>query len=30
MVDGMKELLYTDGFKDHKKTSPGGIHAEEF
>ncbi|MFA5417184.1 MAG: ferredoxin--NADP reductase [Bacteroidales bacterium] len=30
MVDGMKELLAIDGFVDHKKTSPGQIHAEEF
>ena len=30
MVDGMKELLYADGFKDHKKREPGQIHAEEF
>lgn len=30
MVDGMKELLYTDKFKDHKKREPGQIHAEEF
>ncbi len=30
MVDGMKELLYIDGFKDHKKREPGQIHAEEF
>ncbi len=30
MVDGMKEMLYKDGFKDHKKKSPGEIHAEEF
>lgn len=30
MVDGMKELLYEVGFKDHKKKSPGEIHAEEF
>jgi len=30
MVDGMKELLYKDGFKDHKKKSLGEIHAEEF
>ena len=30
MVEGMKELLYKDGFKDHKKNSPGEIHAEEF
>ena len=30
MVDGMKELLYPDGFKDHKKREPGEIHAEEF
>jgi len=30
MVDGMKELLSEDGFTDHKKTSPGQIHAEEF
>lgn len=30
MVEGMKEMLYKDGFKDHKKQSPGEIHAEEF
>lgn len=30
MIDGMKELLYKDGFKDHKKKSPGEIHSEEF
>jgi ferredoxin--NADP+ reductase len=30
MVDGMKELLYKDGFKDHKRKEPGQIHAEEF
>lgn len=30
MVDGMKELLYSDGFKDHKRREPGQIHAEEF
>lgn len=30
MVDGMKELLYPDGFKDYSKKSPGEIHAEEF
>ncbi len=30
MVTGMKELLYVDGFKDHKKREPGHIHAEEF
>lgn len=30
MVDGMKEMLYKDGFKDHKKKAPGEIHAEEF
>jgi ferredoxin/flavodoxin---NADP+ reductase len=30
MVDGMKDLLYPLGFKDHKKKSPGEIHAEEF
>ena len=30
MVDGMKEMLYKDGFKDYKKKSPGEIHAEEF
>ena len=30
MIEGMKELLATDGFIDHKKTRPGQIHAEEF
>ncbi len=30
MVDGMKKLLYVDGFKDHKRKNPGQIHAEEF
>lgn len=30
MISGMKELLYPDGFTDHKKKSPGEIHAEEF
>lgn len=30
MVDGMKEILHPLGFKDHKKKSPGEIHAEEF
>lgn len=30
MVDGMKEMLYSDGFQDHKKTKPGQIHSEEF
>ena len=30
MVDGMKESLFAQGFKDHKKKEPGQIHAEEF
>lgn len=30
MVDGMKESLAKDGFKEHKKKDPGQIHAEEF
>ncbi len=30
MVDSMKEMLYKDGFRDHKKKEPGQIHAEEF
>ncbi len=30
MVDGMKEVLFEDGFKEHKKRDPGQIHAEEF
>ena len=30
MVHGMREMLYKDGFKDHKRKSPGEIHAEEF
>jgi len=30
MVDSMKELLYQDDFRDHKKKEPGQIHAEEF
>ena len=30
MVDGMKEILTADGFKEHKKKEPGQIHAEEF
>lgn len=30
MVDSMKELLYEDDFRDHKKKEPGQIHAEEF
>ena len=30
MVDGMKESLGHQGFKEHKKKEPGQIHAEEF
>lgn len=30
MIKSMKETLYADGFKDHKRREPGQIHAEEF
>ncbi len=30
MINSMKETLYKDGFKDHKRREPGQIHAEEF
>jgi len=30
MIKSMKETLYKDGFKDHKRREPGQIHAEEF
>jgi len=26
----MKELVYPIGYKDHKKKSPGQLHAEEY
>ena len=30
MINGMVEMLAEDGFKEHKKKSPGEIHVEEF
>jgi len=30
MINSMKDSLYKDGFKDHKRRDPGQIHAEEF
>lgn len=30
MVDGMKETLFSQGFKEHKRKEAGQIHAEEF
>ena len=30
MISDMKELVYPIGYKDHKKKSPGQLHAEEY